>query len=86
MGEIMVKEVGFMKYKRGQKQKDGGYTYIIGYTKKRKDIEVKEIRFTEMPYTDVTFREGDHITVKTSDDSITIINHTVPGTVTGTKV
>ncbi len=82
----MVREEGFVKYKKGQKHKDGGYTYIIGYTKQRKDIGVKEIRILEKPYLDVTFYPGHKIRIETRDDSITVTNHTVPGTVRGTKV
>ena len=86
-GEIMSRVEGYVAYKRGRKQ-DGGRIYIIGYKKYKEAQGVIEIRVKEMPDTDVTFSKGHKITIETrdDDDSITVINHTVNGTVTGKKV
>ncbi len=81
----MTRVEGYVAYKRSQKQ-DGGRIYIIGYKKYKEAIGIIEIRVKEMPDTNVTFNKGHKITIDTGDDSITVINHTVNGTVTGKKV
>ena len=87
VGETMSRIEGYVEYKSGQKQKDGGYLYIIGYKKYKKARGGIEIRFIETPWTNVTFRKGHKITIETrDDDSITVMNHTIHGTVTGKKV
>jgi len=82
----MVREDGFVRYKRGRKQKDGGRIYIIRYGISKKGGGVKEIRFKEKVDTDASFHSGDNITVETRDDVITVRNHTIGISVTGTKV